>query len=505
MKLSRKLVLAFSGVLIVFSLLLILFENIFLDIFFIHQKRETLINTALDVQEIVENSDFYKDENGATVGTMNMMFEINDLSINTGLSIYIFDLNGEKIDNRPGSVRRITDFNIRVKDYGKLDSVEAIDNFVKDGGKIIEFKSDRQSNLTDIAFLGRTLKNGECVGYVFIFTTYASVRANTGIFNAFTTYLTLILLIVTCVGSLFISKGFVKPLKEAEEKTRKMAALDFSTKLDVKSKDEIGSLSISINKMSDELEKSINSLREANIALEKDIKLKERINNLREEFISDVSHELKTPISIIEGYSEALKLEGLTQEDVNSYADIIIDESKRMDKLVKDLLKFTQIESGFLSLDREEFQILEMINLSIKPFELKIKDKNINLDIDVEDVQVVGDYDMMESVFSNIFNNAINHVEGEEKTIRVKGESKDNKFRITIFNSGSFISEDNQSRIFDSFYKIDKSRSRQYGGSGLGLAIVKSIMETYGNEYGVYNTSCGVCFYFDLDLEDKKV
>ena len=189
---------------------------------------------------------------------------------------------------------------------------------------------------------------------------------------------------------------------------------------------------------------------------------------------------------------------------IQTLVDIIIDESKRMNKLVRDLLKFSQIEAGFLQLEHEEFNIKDIIDSTITPNKLRLEEKGVTLTVDVDDEAVVGDYDMMQSVFNNFFGNAINHVEGECK-IKVTGKkTENNKFRVSVFNTGLQISEDNQQRIWDSFYKIDKSRSRQYGGSGLGLSIVKSIMTTYNNDFGVYNNDDGVTFFFELDLLDEE-
>ena len=313
----------------------------------------------------------------------------------------------------------------------------------------------------------------------------------------------MILIVAILIASL-LSRRLVKPIKEAEIKTRKIADLDFTTKLEIESNDEVGQLAISINKMSDELERSIKELKEANEKLEQDIKLKERVNKLRQQFISDVSHELKTPISIIGGYAEALKLEGLTPEDVNSYTDIIMDESSKMNKLVRDLLKFTQIESGFLTQEKEDFSVKDLVYDVTKPSELKIKELQATLNVEIDDLTVNGDPDMMHTVFNNFFVNALNHVDGE-RIIEVKGEIKDNKYRIYVRNTGATISEENQKMIWESFYKVDKARSRKYGGSGLGLSIVKSIMTTYGNEFGVFNNDDGVTFYFDLNLVNDTI
>ena len=166
----------------------------------------------------------------------------------------------------------------------------------------------------------------------------------------------------------------------------------------------------------------------------------------------------------------------------------------------------------FLSLEKWKVLVIFALVLAIAsailalitPNKLRLEEKGVTLTVDVDDEVVVGDYDMMQSVFNNFFGNAINHVEGECK-IKVTGKkTENNKFRVSVFNTGLQISEDNQQRIWDSFYKIDKSRSRQYGGSGLGLSIVKSIMTTYNNDFGVYNNDDGVTFFFELDLLDEE-
>jgi len=498
MKLRTKLALSFAIVLFSFSALLIMFDNLLLDRFYISKKKSSLNMAYSEVQEYVNNSTEL-DEN-------IYLREIGDIANTTSTTIQVFDVDGNNIDNRPNiPIKNLTFLKISIKTNDEdiiLRNRIDYEKYITTDGLDIQFGNENEP-LKNIAVVGRLVKNNETCGYVFIYTSYTSVKSNTGIFNAFTIYIASLLFVITLCVSYIISNSLTKPLKDVKDKASKMANLDFSTKLEVKSRDEVGELSISINKMSDELEKSIKQLKEANIKLENDIKLKERINQLREEFISDVSHELKTPISIISGYSEALKLEGLTQEDINEYADIIIDESKRMNKLVKDLLKFTQIESGFISLDKEDFEIKELINDIIKPNDLRLKEKQVKLEIEIDDVLVNGDFEMMETVFNNIFVNAINHVD-YDRIIKVKGEVINGKYRISVYNTGDQISEDNQKRIFESFYKVDKSRSRQYGGSGLGLAIVKSIMSTYGNEFGTYNTEDGVIFFFDINLSENK-
>ncbi|MBP5342787.1 HAMP domain-containing histidine kinase [bacterium] len=501
MSLNKKLMLTFIGVLISFAALIVLVDNLFADKFYLHEKQRDLINAYNSARDYVIESD-------DGINTIGMISGIMSVSQNTGTIIYLFDDNGENVTLGPGvPIRSLK--GLIVKDENnkqiRLDNAEKLATYVDDSGIQVEFidSDDVEKDVTNIAVVGKVSKEGVVLGYLLVYTSYISIRGSMGIFNLFTLYVTAIVLAVSIIIVFFLSRRLVKPIKEAEIKTRKMANLDFSSKLEIESKDEIGQLAISINKMSDELEKSIKKLTEANTKLEQDIKLKERVNKLREQFISDVSHELKTPISIIGGYAEALKLEGLTQDDVNNYTDIIIDESLKMNKLVRDLLKFTQIESGFLSLDEEDFQIKELVEDSLRPNELKLKEKEISLTVDVDDQTVNGDFEMMQTVFNNFFMNALNHVD-ERKQITIIGKTIKDKYRISIKNTGENISSENQKLIWESFYKIDKSRSRKYGGSGLGLAIVKSIMNTYGNDFGTYNEEDGVVFYYELNLNKIK-
>ena len=513
MKLNRKLSLAFGLVLVSFSVLLIITSSFFLE-FYYKQQRKTITFSAYK-----EGSEFLKTSLEDDELSVDEVIGLNNISQRINTILYFFDTSGKNVASnnaRPEQNPELNEFNlyqnllelnisINKETYDSMDDFSA--NLSEDPS-YAEFKSKfnqphTRTKGTNIAYIGKIYNSdGNLEGYLLSFTPYTTMRENTSIFNVFTVYITIILFFISMVISWFVSSKLTKPIKEAEQKTRKMANLDFSTKLEINSNDEIGQLSISINKMSDQLEESISNLKKANLQLEEDIKLKERVSKLREEFISDVSHELKTPIAIIAGYSEALKLEGLSQDNINEYADIIIDESKRMNKLVKDLLKFSQIESGFLKLDDEEFNILDIINDVVNPNKLRLEEKKVTLTVDVDDEIVVGDYDMMQTVFNNFFGNAINHVEGENKII-VTGKKENNKYRVSVRNTGKQISEENQNRIWDSFYKVDKSRSRQYGGSGLGLSIVKSVMNTYNNKFGVYNNEDGVTFYFELDLPDN--
>lgn len=496
MSISRKLSLAFTSVLLIFSVLLLVLDNLFLNRFYILQRRKDLKNIYQDVSSLIR-------EEGIDEASRDNL--INEYMVSTGgVRILLFNSDGEVL-NSPVDFS-LAYLNIKDEKGSRVDTKEEYDQYLPQAGMFIQFddvNGDRMNRSRNIAIVGKAIKNNAVEGYILAFTPLSSLSNTIEIINTFILFTTVIVLLIALLVSFIFSFHFVKPLKDVEATTRKIANLDFSSKLPITSSDEIGSLSLSINKMSSELEKNIDELKKANAKLQEDLELKERINKFKEEFISDVSHELKTPISIISGYSEALKLEGLTNEDLNEYADIIIDESKRMNKLVRDLIKYTQIESGFLTLEEEEFNISDIIESVIRPQEKILEEKRIELKVDCVSKNVVGDYDMMEIVLQNYVSNAIHYV-SLDMEISIKGEVVGNKYRLSVYNSGQQINPDKIDRIWDSFYKADKARTRSYGGSGLGLSIVKSIMEAYSNKYGVINKNNGVEFYYELNLGNNE-
>ncbi len=292
-----------------------------------------------------------------------------------------------------------------------------------------------------------------------------------------------------------------KPLLELNDSASKMADLDFSKKCNINREDEIGNLADTLNFLSENLNKSLTSLKDANYKLEEDIEKERRLEKMRKEFVAAVSHELKTPISLIGGYAEGLKDDIFEGEEKDYYIDVIIDESKKMANLVADMLDLSQLESGNFKLVKEEFYIDELLKTTIKKFAAVFNDKNIKFDINfIENTKVHADWSRMEQVITNFITNAIRHT-NEDGSIMVNIEQQEDRVLISIENTGENISEDEIDKIWDNFYKIDKARTRKLGGTGIGLAIVKNILMLHGSEYGVKNTDKGVKFYFTL----KKV
>lgn len=292
--------------------------------------------------------------------------------------------------------------------------------------------------------------------------------------------------------------------------SKKMTNMDFDARYNEgASEDEIDILGNNINKMADELEKNISELKSANLELQKDIQKKNEIDEMRTQFLSSVSHELKTPLAIIQGYAEGLK-ESVNDdpESRDFYCDVIMDEASKMNTMVKKLLTLNQIESGGGSLELEHFDIVEVIKQRLNAIAILIEQKDAKVIFNSnEEMYVWADEFKIEEVITNYLSNALNHLD-YEKVIKITIEKmKDDIVRITIFNSGNHIPDKDIDNIWDKFYKVDKARTREYGGSGIGLSIVKAIMNSHNRECGVMNVKGGVAFWFELDgqnIIDKK-
>ena len=289
-----------------------------------------------------------------------------------------------------------------------------------------------------------------------------------------------------------------------------MSNLDFSTKYqETDTGDEINNLGKSINTMSDKLEKTINTLRNSNLELERDIEEKSKIDEMRKSFISDVSHELKTPIALIQGYSEGL-IENVNKDEESRkfYAEVIQDEAEKMDKLVKQLLELMNLEYGKYDFNNKEFNIVELEKEVLRKLDVMIQEKNLEVKFDdTQKLTVFADDFYIEQVITNFVTNAIKHAKeiNGEKYIKIENiiNSETNTVLVKVFNTGDNIKEEESNKLWNKFYKGDKSRNREDGSTGIGLSIVKAIMSNYNKDYGFNNTESGVEFYFELDMENK--
>lgn len=363
---------------------------------------------------------------------------------------------------------------------------------------------DRFNNISYVLLSGK-LDNGY---NLYVSIPAVAIEESVHISNQALIVIGLIILLISGVIASYISKKFTEPIVQLNAITDKMARLDFSQKYRVEdTDDEINELGKNINTMSDKLERTIKQLRANNSELEKDIEEKSKIDEMRKQFISDVSHELKTPIALIQGYAEGL-VENVSSDEESRkfYAEVILDESNKMDTLVKQLLELMKLEYGKREFNNANFNIVELINEVIRKCRVMLEEKKIEIKLDAEEaVMVYADEFYIEQVATNYFTNAIKHakeIDGVKQIeIKITQNKENGKIRISVFNTGDNISEENIDKIWGRFYKEDSSRNRADGGTGIGLALVKAIMNNYHNDYGVENKENGVEFYFELDAE----
>ncbi|MCR5521102.1 MAG: HAMP domain-containing histidine kinase [Lachnospiraceae bacterium] len=350
--------------------------------------------------------------------------------------------------------------------------------------------------------LNGILDNGDIV---FIRTSFDNIEESVAISSRFLAILGVIIIILGSFFMFIFSSRFTKPINDLSEISDQMSLLNFENKYNGKRKDEIGRLGKSINTLSEKLESTITELKSANIELMKDIKDKNEVDEMRKEFLSNVSHELKTPLAIVMGYAEGLKenIESDTEER-DYYCDVIIDEAKKMDGLVKKLLSLNEIEFGENKIDMSRFDIVELCRCVASSLMPVAKVKNVEITLGrTEPVYVWADENLIEEVVVNYLSNAINHVD-ERKVIRIDFmESEQGSVRISVFNSGEPIPESELENIWIKFYKVDKARTREYGGNGIGLSIVKAIIAQHKRDCGVRNHDDGVEFWFELDSKKE--
>lgn len=481
-----KLFLTLSLTILLVIIFLIILNNFALENFYLYNKQETLKSVYNKINDYYNNSSHYG----------NIETELEKISVRNNFDILIKDNNGINVyttnKNFSNVIGTISDI---IDKFNNGQEIESNENFS------IRKQTDSKNGISYIMLSGKLDNNY----FVYIRIPLTSIQDSVNISNNFLWMIAGITILIAAIMVTIVSEKFTKPILELNNIAKKMSNLDFSQKYRVTDrKDEINNLGISINTMSEKLEKTINQLRNTNIELEKDIEEKSKLDEMRKTFISDVSHELKTPIALIQGYSEGLLENVNTDEESRKfYAEVILDETNKMDKLVKQLLELMKLEYGSREFNNTEFNIVELEKEVLRKSQVMLKEKKIKIEFNEhEQIDVIADEFYIEQIITNYLTNAIKNakeIKGE-KLIKITNEIKDDKVCVKVFNTGDHIKEENMNRIWKRFYKGDESRNREDGGSGIGLAFVKAIMNNYHNDYGVKNIQEGVEFYFELDM-----
>ena len=507
---KTKLIVVLCSILALTILGCWLANQLFLPMYYQHSKISTLSDSFRKIDNIVKNDNAFQKgagQNGLSEKSINTL---DSLTENGSMNTYLFRISDyfgilQYTFCYPSadSLSNIQKENVRDKTMDYV--VGLVNGYVeRDGRELIKgntsyqlFKSyDERIGSYYLELFGR-IDSGD---FVYMSTNYQSMKESVAVSNRFLAYIGVIAVLISGILLFMIGNNFTKPIVYLTDIATRMSQLDFEAKYPVNTEDEIGKLGNSINLLSERLEETISELKSANNELQKDIENKIQIDEMRKDFLSNVSHELKTPIALIQGYAEGLH-DNINDDSESRefYCDVIIDEANKMNKMVKKLLTLNQIEFGKNQITFERFDIVQVVRSVIQSATLLAEQKGAEIYMEeTEPVYVWADEYMVEEIVTNYISNAINHVDGEKK-IRVTLEMRENVVRVRVFNTGNQIPEDELDKIWIKFYKVDKARTRAYGGSGIGLSIVKAIVDSMNQQCGVRNCQNGVEFWFDLD------
>ena len=471
----------------------IIINNAVLEALYYYSKKESTLETYNYINEnlskiLEEEKEKYE-------------LELEKIAINNNFEILIIGTDNNLVystnKNFVEDFGEINEIKYEVK-YSIFNKSEIL--YSKENITIRRIK-DKKNGIPYILLDGK-LDSGD---KIYIRLPITPIQDSVNISNRFIYIIGIATIVLGAIAITFITERFTKPIEELNDIANEMSNLNFKRKYRINdSEDEIDELGKSINTLSDKLEETINQLKVNNSELEKDIEEKSKIDEMRKQFISDVSHELKTPIALIQGYAEGL-VENVNTDEENRkfYSEVILDEANKMDKLVKRLLELMKLEYEDRKFNDAKFDIVELINEVVKNSKVVLNENNIEVEFkEKQPIYVYADDFYIEQVVTNYFTNAIKNISeinGNKKIrIAIKKGKEIGKLRVTVFNTGKNIDQENINRIWTRFYKVDESRNRSKGGTGIGLALVKAIMTKYKSNYGVTNKKDGVEFYFEI-------
>ncbi len=477
----RQMILMFVGLTVCMILTLFVVNINFLESYYISHKTTEFENMYEELKKAVSEGEASDD--------------FTRLSERNNMSFLYYDADSGEIYSN------LQDMQIMQQQMSgyMLDQMQQRGDVIKSTDDYQLARSTDPMNGTDYLEMWGTFPGGSSF---LIRSPLESIQTSVELSNRFLFIVGSIVLVVGVLIAWYFSNRLTRPIQELTALSDRMANLDFEEKYTSGGKNEIGVLGDNFNRMSEKLESTISELKSANNSLQKDIEQREENEKMQNEFLGNVSHELKTPIALIQGYAEGLK------EDVNEdpenrdyYCGVIIDEAQRMNEMVKQLLALNELEFGNEEVEFERFDLTELIRGVLQSMEILAQQKQATVIFRQEEpVYVWADEYQTEQVVRNYVSNAFNHLDGD-RVIEVKIQVEDGKARTSVFNTGSPIPKEDIDHIWDKFYKVDKSHTSEYGGNGIGLSIVKAIMESFRQPYGVINYENGVEFWFELDVK----
>lgn len=333
-----------------------------------------------------------------------------------------------------------------------------------------------------------------------LWVSLSEAQSITAITNRFLLWSALFALLVGGLAALLLSRSLTRPLRNLNSMVHRMAELDFSDRYVGYGRDELSELGNHLNVVSETLESTVSELKTTNLRLENEMDLQSRQNEARSHFISNVSHELKTPLALIQSYAEGLHENAVDDAESRAYyCEVIEDEAQKLTQMLSKLTTLMQLESGREEISIDRFDVRALFERLLTRFAPLIEEQQaIAAPLPDEPCFAWGDAELIENVAINYLTNALHHVD-PHGTIRISWcNTPPGTVQVSVFNTGKPIPDEDVPHVWESFYKVDKAHTRAYGGTGIGLSIVAAIMKAHAMPYGVENTENGVRFFFEL-------
>lgn len=435
----------------------------------------------------------------------NVSDVVNSISRENEMSVFVYDSSDEIMTkeyvsefNNPSGLRdinmhRVYSFYRLAKDHsGKyinssyveednvsvtgLDNIEASFDEIMNGG---DFRIRRNNRRIENLIYAEVLKlSGEDERFVLVTAMITPVDTVINTIRIQLIFVSVIFILFAIVLAFLVSKRISRPLVEINTTIKQLARRNYNVEFNSRGYLEANELSDTLNLTRDELQKT---------------------DNLRQELIANVSHDLRTPLTMITGYGEVIR--DLPGENTPENVQVIIDEANRLSSLVNDMLDLSKLQSGAIELETEQVCITDEINEIFRRYTKLVEQEGYNLSFKFDkNVYVNADRIKLGQVIYNFINNAINHC-GEDKTVIVTQKANDKRVRIEVEDHGEGIPEDKLEYIWDRYYKVDKEHKRGVIGTGLGLSIVKNILDLHGAKYGVKSKQgSGSVFWFEMDI-----
>ncbi|TAH74845.1 MAG: sensor histidine kinase [Anaerolineaceae bacterium] len=465
---AAKLWGAMMALIIVILIMLWLFQITFLEQFYVKIRVDDIKKEALHAVNMIEEDNFDK-----------FMDTMDELAYNNNLTAELVDINYDTLYST-GQMGMGGGMHMMMGNRIQRDAYQKVFE-----GKEISVPMTHPRFGSGSTLIGIPVIIDESVqGGLFLILPLVPVNETANILKNQLLFITFILLFTAIILATLLTKSFTRPILEINKVAMTMADGDLSARINLKRKDEIGTLGETINHMGEELSK---------------------VDNLRKDLIANVSHELKTPISLIKGYAETIKdISGDLPEKREKHLDIIVEESNRLSDMVQEILEFSQLQAGYTRLNQQTFNITDTLKRIYARFEILTQKAGINLIYnESQDIYTYGDEAKIEQVLYNLINNALNHsVEGGNVSLNITSEN--DRAKIEVVDRGKGIAENDLPYVWDRFYKVDKTGNRKIGGTGLGLAISKYILDAHGYRYGVDSKlGQGSKFWFEFKISQN--